>query len=379
MPDVLIFGDTVRSPDMRHEVSLMVPDPFLYAEVEGQPHVVVGSLEVPRLAELDRRCAVHPLEEFGLDELLAGGADRFEAVFEVAVRACRALGVRAAAVPSEFPVELADRLRAAGVAVVAERGLFSARRRVKSAPELTGIRRAQAAAEAGMHSAAQLLRAADCRADGLFLDGEALSCERLKDAITAAVASAGASIGDALIVSHGAQTAVGHELGFGPIRAGEPVVIDLWPRDPASACFADMTRTFVVGEVPEAIRRFHDLTRDALERARAAVRPGVAAREVFSLACDPYEQAGLPTQLSKAPGETLERGFFHSLGHGVGLQVHEPPILGRAPDILCSGDVITLEPGCYEPGIGGCRLEDLVRVTDDGYETFTNFPYGLEP
>ena len=123
-----------------------------------------------------------------------------------------------------------------------------------------------------------------------------------------------------------------------------------------------------------AIRRFHDLTRDALERARAAVRPGVAAREVFGLACEPYEQAGLPTQLSKAPGETLERGFFHSLGHGVGLQVHEPPILGRAPDILCSGDVITLEPGCYEPGIGGCRLEDLVLVTDDGYETLHGLP-----
>jgi Xaa-Pro aminopeptidase len=379
MPDVLIFGDTVRSPEMRHEVSLMVPDPFLYAEVEGQPHLVVGSLELPRLAELDRRCALHPLEEFGLDELLAGGADRSEAIFEVAVHACRALGVRAAAVPSQFPVELADRLRAAGVGVVADRDLFSARRRVKSAAELAGIRRAQAAAEAGMHSAAQLLRAAECRTGGLFLDGEALSCERLKDAIAAAVASAGAGIGDALIVSHGAQTAVGHELGFGPIRAGEPVVIDLWPRDPASACFADMTRTFVVGEVPEAIRRFHDLTRDALERARAAVRPGVAAREVFSLACDPYEQAGLPTQRTKAPGETLERGFFHSLGHGVGLEVHEPPILGRAPDILSSGDVVTLEPGCYEPGIGGCRLEDLVRVTDDGYETLTNFPYELEP
>jgi Xaa-Pro aminopeptidase len=381
MPDVLIFGDTVRSPEMRHEVSLMVPDPFLYAEVEGEgePHVVVGSLEMPRLAELDRRCALHPLEEFGLDDLLAGGADRFEVIFEVAVRACRAFGVRAAVVPSEFPLELADRLRAAGVVVATDPGLFSARRRVKSAPEVAGIRRAQVAAEAGMAAAVQLLRAADRRADGLFLNGEALSCERVKDAISAAVASAGASIGDALIVSHGAQTAVGHELGFGPISAGEPVVIDLWPRDPASACFADMTRTFVVGEVPEAILRFHELTRDALERARAAVRPGIAAREVYTLACDPYQQAGLPTQLTKAPGEMLERGFFHSLGHGVGLQVHEPPLLGRSPDILRSGDVITLEPGCYEPGLGGCRLEDIVLVTDDGYETFTNFPYSLEP
>jgi Xaa-Pro aminopeptidase len=97
------------------------------------------------------------------------------------------------------------------------------------------------------------------------------------------------------------------------------------------------------------------------------------------LSCEPYEQAGLPTQLSKAPGQVLEEGYFHSLGHGVGLDVHEAPLLGRAPDVLVAGDVITLEPGCYRPGFGGCRLEDLVLVTDDGAELLTDFPYDLEP
>ena len=116
------------------------------------------------------------------------------------------------------------------------------------------------------------------------MNGEALSCERLKAAIGDAVAAAGAQIGDALIVSHGVQTAVGHELGSGPIQSGEPVIIDLWPRDPDSPCFADMTRTFVVGEAPEEIRRFHALTRDALERSREAVRAGAAGLDVFRLA-----------------------------------------------------------------------------------------------
>jgi Xaa-Pro aminopeptidase len=379
MPDVLIFGDTLRLAEMRHEIALMVPDSFLYAETAGGRHAVASSLECPRLEALDGELGVHPLEAFGVDDALAAGADRAEAILAVMVRACRELGIETAVVPSEFPVELADRLRAAGVVLAADRELFNARRRVKSAAELAGIRRAQAAAEAGMHAASALLRAAEPGAGGLVVNGETLSCELLKAAIANAVASAGAQIGDAMIVSHGVQTAVGHELGSGAIQGGEPVVIDLWPRDPDSACFADITRTFVVGEAPEEIRRFHALTREALERSREAVRAGVAGLEVFRRACEPYERAGQPTQLTKAPGETLERGFFHSLGHGVGLQVHEAPVLGRGPDILRAGDVVTLEPGCYDPQTGGCRLEDLVLVTEDGCETLTSFPYDLAP
>jgi Xaa-Pro aminopeptidase len=379
MSDVLIYGDTLRSAEMRHEVPLMVPDPFLYVEAGGRRHAVASSLECPRLRALDDHLDVHALEEFGLDDLLASGADRAQVLLEIAARACGALHVTAAAVPGEFPVEVADRLRAAGVAVTPDREVFKARRRVKSADELAGIRRAQAAAEAGMRAAVQLLRAAEPGAESLVLDGGPLSCELVKEAISEAVAAAGASVGDALIVSHGVQTAVGHELGSGPIQSGEPIVIDLWPRDPESACFADMTRTFVVGEASEEIRRFHALTRDALERSREAVRAGIAGLELFRVACETFSQAGLPTQLTKPRGESLESGFFHSLGHGVGLEIHEAPILGRSPDVLCSGDVVTLEPGCYDPRTGGCRLEDLVLVSEDGCETLTQFPYDLEP
>jgi Xaa-Pro aminopeptidase len=230
-----------------------------------------------------------------------------------------------------------------------------------------------------MRAAVELLRRAEPNEAGLVADGEPLSCERLKEAIRAAVAGAGATAGDAMIVSHGAQTALGHEMGSGPIQPGEPVVIDLWPADLESACYADMTRTFVVGEAPEELRRYHELTREALERSLEGVRAGVAGKELHRISCEPYERAGLPTQLTKTPGQVLEEGFFHSLGHGVGLEVHEAPLLGRATDVLVAGDVVTLEPGCYRPGFGGCRLEDLVLVTEDGAELLTDFPYGLEP
>jgi Xaa-Pro aminopeptidase len=230
-----------------------------------------------------------------------------------------------------------------------------------------------------MRAAVDLLRCAEPGPDGLQAEGEPLSCERLKEMIRAAVARAGASAGDDLIVSHGAQTAVGHEMGSGVIAPGEPVIIDLWPRDMDSACFADMTRTFVVGEVPDELRGYHELTREALARALEGVRAGASGRELFRLSCEPYERAGLPTQLNKPPGKVLEEGYYHSLGHGVGLEVHEAPALGRTPDVLVAGDVITLEPGCYRPGFGGCRLEDLVVVMENGADLLTDFPYDLEP
>ncbi len=378
MPDVLIHGDTVRHPTMRHEISLIVPDPFLYAEARGERHVVVSSLERSRIEALGDGLTVHAFEEFGYDDLVSSGTDRADAVLQIMVRAAGSLGLERAAVPSDFPLELADHLRAAGVALEVDRDLFETRRRVKSEAELAGIRRAQAAAEAGMRAAVELLGGAEPAGTGLVADGDALTCERIKDAIRAAVARGGASA-DALIVAHGAQSASGHDMGSGPIQPGEPVVIDLWPNDLESACFADMTRTFVVGEVPAELRKYHQLTRDSLGRSLEAVRPGVAGKELHRLSCEPYERAGLPTQLTKAPGQVLEEGYFHSLGHGVGLEVHEAPLLGRAPDVLVAGDVITLEPGCYRPGFGGCRLEDLVLVTDDGAELLTDFPYELEP
>jgi Xaa-Pro aminopeptidase len=379
MSDILVWGDTLRYAELRHEIPLDVPDPFLYAEVGGGRHVVVASLECARIEALGGGVTVHPFEEYGHDELMSSGAERSQAALEVMSRACRSLGLRRAAVPAEFPVELADRLRGDGIELAVDRKLFEARRRVKSQAELAGIRRAQAAAEAGMRAAVDLLRQAERSGDGLVAGGESLTCELVKAVIRGAVDRAGASPGETLIVSHGAQTASGHDLGSGPIRPDEPVVIDLWPRDPESACFADMTRTFVVGEVPAELRRYHELTRESLARSLAAVRPGVAGREVHRISCEPYEEAGLPTQLTKRPGQVLMEGFFHSLGHGVGLEVHEAPALGRGADQLVAGDVITLEPGCYRPGFGGCRLEDLVVVTEDGAEVLTDFPYDLEP
>jgi Xaa-Pro aminopeptidase len=378
LPDVLIYADTVRSPAMRHEVPIAVPDPFLYVERNGSRHTVSTSFEVGRIAAIPGGLQAHPYEEFGFDELIASGLDREDVDLAVAVEACKALGVEEASVPPSFPFGLAERLRTAGIQVHPDRPTFASRRRTKSQAEIAGIRRAQRAAEAGMDAARDLLRRAEPSGAGLVVDGEPLTSERIKQAILGAFLAHGV-VADEFIVAHGAQGAVGHDMGSGPIAAGEPVVIDLWPRDPETACYADMTRTYVVGEPPDEIVEYHRLVKQALDRALEATRAGVPGMDVFRLVCEVFQDAGYPTQLTKAPGEVLDHGFFHGLGHGVGLEVHEPPWLGRAPGDLVAGDVVTLEPGLYRQGFGGVRLEDLVLVTEDGAENLTEYPYDLTP
>ena len=365
MPDVLIFGDTIRSPELRHEVPITIGDPFVYVERNGSRTAYVGSLELPRLEPLEGLDIV-PLEELGLDELVAGGLSWHEMTTELVLRACRAADVQSAVTPRDFPLGVADYLRAHEVEVEVDGGLFDQRRRVKSEAELEGIGRAQRASERAMDAIRARLR-----------EGGPVTCEELQTLAMRVFSDEGVMVDDLILVSAGAQTTIGHEPGQGPIGEGEPIVVDLFPRDPASGCYSDMTRTFCLGEPPEELVRYHALVREALDLAYATIRPGISGSEAHRVVCDLFEAHGFKTQLSKAPGEVLEDGFFHSLGHGVGLEVHELPSLGRVGEEIVVGDVLAVEPGLYRTGFGGCRLEDLVVVTDDRCRVLTDYPYDL--
>jgi Xaa-Pro aminopeptidase len=380
-PDVLIHADTHRSAALRHELPLGILDPFSYFEVDGRRVVVIASMEADRIKEAAPGVEILDPYELGLDELVARGMRWHEMDAELCARAAARLGTRKLVVPDALPVGVADRLRADGLEIVPDELEFIRRRRSKNASEIEGVRRAQAAADAGMAAAAQLLRSASQRDGVLVHDGETLTSEAVRTRIREVCAERGAPADEDIIVAAGPAGASGHEQGSGPLPAGVPVIIDIWPRDERSGCFSDMTRTFVAGGEPaKDVVRWHDLAQTALERVYEQVRPGVTGRDLFAAACDVFEEAGEPTQRTKPEGETLLDGFFHSLGHGVGLEVHEEPSLGRTGvDPLVAGDVVAIEPGCYRKGYGGVRLEDLVLVTDDGFERLTDFRYELAP
>jgi Xaa-Pro aminopeptidase len=381
MPAILICGDTLRSPELRHEVPLGIGDPFLYLEIDGRRAVLTNVLEVDRIAqqapELERLLG----EQFGRDELIAQGLSYEQIDRELYVRAARELGIAAAAVPPDFPLGVADRLRAEGIELTPDDELFVERRRHKTDAELAGIRRAARAAVAGMEECARVLREAEIDGDGLRHGGEVLTSELLRVRVREVCARLGAPAPDDIIVAPMRPgDAVGHEAGSGPLPAHAPICLDLWPQDEASGCWADMTRTWVRGDITDAVADLHRLVLEAHERSLAVTRPGVPGVEIYGAACDVFEAAGHPTQRTKKPGETLQHGFYFGLGHGVGLEVHEAPALGRtgrAP--LIAGDVVAVEPGTVDPQHGGMRVEDLVLVTDDGYELLTERSYDLVP
>jgi len=375
--NLLILGNTVRVPELRHEVPLGIPDPFVYAELDGRRVVAISAMEATRVEGLGAGLEVRPTEEFGADEIRRSGVDIHTAATQLAVRIAQGLGIDAASVPRNFPLGIGDALREAGIELTVDQKLFDDRRRRKNEHELAGIRRAQKAAEAGVGVARDLLRRAERSNGGLSVDGEPLTCELVKERIQAVFLTHG-SLAEEMIVSHGPQTAVGHDMGSGPIAADDVVLLDLFPVDLESACYADLTRTFAIGDVPDEIREWHGLCREALELAVSEIKPGANGSAVHRLVSEFFAERGFPTQLTKAEGEVLRDGFYHGLGHGVGLEVHESPAIGMLGEELVPGDVITIEPGLYRHGFGGVRVEDLLLVTDDGYERLTDCPYDLE-
>jgi Xaa-Pro aminopeptidase len=378
MPNLLLFADTERSAALRHEIPLSIGDPFLFAEIDGRSVVLTGSLERDRIAAVRPDAELIDFADVGFYELLRGGQSRDQIFLEMVSRAVARMGLREATVDHEFPVAVADRLRADGVTLTPDHEAVAQRRRAKSPAELTGIRRAQKAAEAGMAAAAAVLREAVPEGDTLVIDGRPVTAEQVRAAVREACAAHGAPAPPDVIVASVWQ-GFGHEAGSGPLPANLPIQIDLWPRDEESGCWADMTRTFVVGDVNEATRAQEALVTEAFTKVREAVRPGITGRELHAMTCDVFEAAGHPTQRT-GPGEDPNEGFQFSLGHGIGLNVHEDPgmgQLGRSP--LVAGDVIAVEPGLWERDLGGVRYEDLLLVTEDGCETLTQYPYDLTP
>ena len=311
--------------------------------------------------------------DLGADELLSRGISRDEVELELVRRACDKVGVssarRAVRVPGR-PRRPPARGTASSSSSTPRRS--STKRRVKTEAEIEGIRRAQRAADEAMAVGARMIHE---------LRGGVTS-EEVREAMQAVCDEHGCDLPDDAIVSHGPQSAIGHEAGHGPIGDGEVVIVDIWPRDRAVALLgrhdAHVHRPAAPSR-PTRSREYWQLTRESLERAFAEVRAGADCQQIYGISCEPYENAGPPDAAQQAGRAVkLDEGYYHSLGHGVGLEVHERPNLGRTPDTLLAGDVITLEPGCYTQGRSAASASRTSSsCIEDGAELLTDFPYDL--
>lgn len=380
MTTFLLHDDAVHSPELRHEIGEPVGDPITFVEHDGRRIVVVGPLDLSTFKRredvVDEIWSTH---DFGASELFADPSfPAHDLGPELVRRVLKKLGAERVSVPPSFGVLAADYLRTRGVEVEVDPPAWAARRRRKAPWEIEGVERAQRAAETAMLTAAHLFRRAEPTSDGrLRFEGEILTAELVRHAMATELLAQGAE-SEEILVQSGDAALEGHELGRGPILPDETVVIDCFPRDRRTGVHTDMTRTFVPGRPSAEVVALHRHCRAALDVALECIRPG--SSDAYDKVAAYFESHGFPTQRSHDGAGPLTIGFFHGLGHGVGLEVHERPWMGRRSEELLAGDVIAIEPGLYFPGVGGVRLEDTVLVTDDGVMHFTDpFPYDLEP
>jgi len=346
------------------------PDPFVTLYDGTVRLLFTRSLEYGRAKREARAGSVHRGSEYDL-ETKREECGPAEASVRVLAAFLADHGVESVATPPRFPLRTADGLRERGVDVAADdRSVVTDIRATKTEQEREHIREAQAANEAAMARAEELIAGATVGDDGqLYHAGDVLTSEFVKQEIEMELLRHACSL-DETIVACGRDGADPHDRGSGPLVAGEPIVLDIFPRHKTTRYFADMTRTFCRGEPSDTVEEWYDLTLEAQRAALSAVEPGASAEAVHDAACDVYEDAGLPTLRSD---ETAETGFIHSTGHGLGLAIHEQPSVATGGPELEPGHVITIEPGLYDPAVGGVRIEDLVVVTADGFENLTDY------
>ena len=377
---LLFYADGYRFPDVYHTTKFLSPDPIIALEDVEELVIVASSLEEGRIRKESRATKVVNMNDFGAQDLAAKGLSGPEFFAEIMKRFLEDRGLRRVAVAPYFPVAEADILREAGIQLLIAKDLRE-RRRVKRPDEIEAIEASQRATEEAWREGVEALRRAKVRADRtLELDGAAFTAERLRAIVETALLERGCA-SEGAICAPGPQAADPHQIGTGPLHAGEAIVMDIFPQHKATRYWADMTRTVSKGEPSKEIRKMYEVVMRAQDEGIRALRPGVTGRQVHELVEDIIWSAGYDTQRpgqKRDPTDQTPRGFIHGTGHGVGLEIHEAPAISRSgTKPLVPGDVVTIEPGIYDPAIGGVRLEDMLVITADGARDLTRAPREL--
>jgi Xaa-Pro aminopeptidase len=347
-------------------------DPIAWFQSRGRTFLLVNDLEIVgarRLATVD---TVLPMSRY-FEALRSRNVSRVNLARALG-EALTERGLRRVEVPHQFPAGALADLRRAGVRPVVVADPFFPERSRKTASEIRAILAALRATQAGLATAVLTLAACQIRRDGyLYLAGERLTSEILRERADRAMFAAGAAP-DGSIVAGGLQAADPHHRGTGPLPAHRPIVLDFFPRHRASGYYGDLTRTVVKGKADAATQRAFEAVIEAQRLACELIRPGEDGSEIHKRIGRFFEAAGYPVLRT----EKRREGFFHGTGHGLGLELHETPELGRIPGLLRAGQVITVEPGLYYPRLGGIRIEDVVEVTRNGCRKLSHFPVFLE-
>ena len=366
----LIVADSERDPDMLYATRMFVPDPFIFLEQNGKRTIVLSDLEIDRGRKQAKADEILPYSQF--EREVQGTAKKAPPFEKVLSHFLRQRGVRSAVVPANFPLRFAEELAESKIRLQTTKELFWPEREAKTEEELRSMRRALSITEKGMARAMEVLAACKARRNRrLDWFGRVLTSEILRAEIDSAILRAGGLPANT-IVAGGDQACDPHERGSGPLSADSLIILDIFPRDASTGYYGDMTRTVVRGRASEEQRRLWETVRDGQALALKKMKPGVDGLQLHNEVKQFFTDRGFPTEVR----DGRQVGFFHGTGHGLGLEIHEFPRFQKT--VFKPGQVLTVEPGLYYPGLGGVRIEDVAVVTDSGNRVISRFEKRLE-
>ncbi len=367
----LLYGSS-ENADVLYATGLFVPDRFICLDHKGKRILLMSDLEFERAKRQCRGCTVLPLRRY---KKMAERAGKKAGLVNIVDTLLRERRISTIEVPGDFPAWLYRKLLGKRYKVRCSGKDLCPERQVKNKAEQGAIEATQRINETALELVLEMLGEAIVRNGKLYLKGKPLTSEQLKRSLNHLYLDHDCACPSGMVLSCGGQTALPHHSGEGALRAGVPIILDLFPRSMESGYWADMTRTVVKGKASEKLKKMYDAVLAAQERALGMVREGVLANAVHNETLAALESHGFKTRVVRG----VPQGLIHSTGHGLGLEIHEKPRLGsenREP--LRAGNVVTVEPGLYYTGIGGVRIEDLVVVTKRGCRNLTRAEKFLE-
>lgn len=371
----IMAGIPAKNAALFHAIRFSVGDPVALIRVNGDATLILRDIEMDRAKQHARVNHVHCPADFEPEQGLSG--DRETATAQAAAEFLKRNSITAVAADRTLPLIFADMIRRAGIDVSCDLELGVTSRRSKSEEEIQWLRDAQKLTEGAMRFACERIANADVSANGILMhDGAELTSERVQAEIDVYLINHNCAPTPA-IVAGGPQGADCHHHGSGVLRTGTPIIVDVFPEHRASGYNGDCTRTVVHGEIPPELTKMHAAVKEAKQAGIAATRAGVTGEAVHKATIGKIEEHGYKIGIPAATEPDEYCGMVHGTGHGIGLDVHEPPLLDFKGPALVNGDAITIEPGLYSKAIGGIRLEDIVVVREDGCDNLNELPEGL--
>ena len=366
-----IFGCPETCADLLHATKFRAPDAFAFLEIEGKKHILLNDLEIDRgrtEAKVDHIDAYSDVEKS-----LFKSPEKRPPLPKVIAAWLTSKNVAELKVPADFPFGLARDLKKLGISLKPVQGPLFPHREIKSRAEITAMQNALGIAETGMTRGIEVLRSSRIRKDAsLSFNGQTLTSELLRIEIETAILRAGGEARGDTIVAGGEQACDPHQRGTGPLFANQLIILDIFPRDTRTGWFGDITRTVVRGQASDAQRKLWETCLAGQQLAIDAMKPGTEGRIIHNMVKQYFTDHGYPTEIVNGRWQ----GFFHGTGHGLGLEVHESPRFSDT--FFLPGQIITVEPGLYMPGLGGVRHEDVALITKTGVRLLTQLPKPFE-